>query len=420
MIDLLILSQITRYAGPGLFSLLFRIFGLGARSRRAAVTGLALYLLLALGVPLLLVPTLGYAVYRRYVVLIMAAANLTVFIVSSDGFLKTCFLDFCQMNVTYWLGLTVNVLRGALGWSYPTAALLLLACSAAIYVCALRYWAGPLRFMADTIQDGWLGLLAVPGCTVATGVLVAVWFGTGKNYDPAMMILTGSLLVFAFLMYLRGLYRSLAELARLSRERSRRELLENELSVYDDYLATARQARHDLRHHNAVLGEYLADGDLDGARRYLDAYNDSLSRTALTAYCENKTAAAVLRFFARRAAESGVRFAVKAEIPACLPLPDAELGTLLSNLLENAFNASRNVPEGGISLTAAVEDGALRLDLRNSVSGQVRFEGGMPLSERPDGGTGTKSAARIVSAAGGMLRFRQEEGEFVTQLVLPL
>ena len=420
MIDLLILSQITRYAGPGLFSLLFRIFGLGARSRCAAVTGLAIYLLLAFGVPLLLVPTLGYEVYRRYVVLIMVAANLTVFIVSSDGFLKTCFLHFCQMNIVYWLGLTVNVLRGALGWSYPTAALLLLAGSAVIYVCALRFWAGPLRFMAETIQDGWLGLLAVPGCTVVTGVLVAVWFGTGKDYNPVMMILTGSLLVFTFLMYLRGLYRSLVQLARLSREQARRELLENELSVYDDYLATARQARHDLRHHNAVLGEYLADGDLDGARHYLDTYNDSLSRTTLTGYCENKTAAAILRLYARRAAEAGVRFAVEAEIPACLPLPDAELGTLLSNLLENALNASQNVPAGFMALTAAVEDGALRLELRNSVSGQVRFEGGMPLSERPDGGTGTKSAARIVSAVGGMLRFRQDETEFAAQLVLPL
>ena len=60
------------------------------------------------------------------------------------------------------------------------------------------------------------------------------------------------------------------------------------------------------------------------------------------------------------------------------------------------------------------------LEVRNSVFGTGAFENEMPVSDRPGGGTGTKSIARIVHSHGGMLRFQQDGDAFFVQIILPL
>lgn len=77
--------------------------------------------------------------------------------------------------------------------------------------------------------------------------------------------------------------------------------------------------------------------------------------------------------------------------------------------------------EGFVALTVLVEDGSLRLELRNSVSVQTVFDrAGLPLTTKTSGGTGTRSVATIVQRYNGMLRFAQEGDLFVTQMILPL
>ena len=115
--------------------------------------------------------------------------------------------------------------------------------------------------------------------------------------------------------------------------------LRNELLLYNDFITDAKQNRHDLRHHNTILSEYLAYNDIDGAKNYLRQYNNSISVISIHNYCENLTANILLRFYSRLSEKNSVRFEVFAQIPQDLPLSDPELGTLLSNMLENAFEA---------------------------------------------------------------------------------
>jgi len=202
----------------------------------------------------------------------------------------------------------------------------------------------------------------------------------------------------------------------------RQELLQTELAAQESFIHLSRQSRHDLHHHNALLEDYLKRGDVEGAREYLRQHDASIADAALTQYCKNPIANAMLRIYSRRAEGDGVTFSADADIPEVLPLTASETCELFGNILENACEACEKAPGGAfLSLTARADNGILKLDLSNSVTVQTDFdEAGLPLTTKEDGGIGTKSAAGIVERHGGMLHFSQGNGVFTTQMVLPL
>lgn len=203
---------------------------------------------------------------------------------------------------------------------------------------------------------------------------------------------------------------------------SRQELLQTELSAQEAFVELARRNRHDLRHHNALLADYLERGDVEGAKEYLLQHEAYITETALKQYCKNPVANAVLRLYSRRAEGNGIPLIAETDVPEKLPLTAPETGELFSNLLENACEACEKMEgEGFVALTVLVEDGSLRLELRNSVSVQTVFDrAGLPLTTKTSGGTGTRNVATIVQRYNGMLRFAQEGDIFVTQMILPL
>lgn len=205
--------------------------------------------------------------------------------------------------------------------------------------------------------------------------------------------------------------------------RAQETLLQKELAAHNEFVEQAKQNRHDLRHHNALLLEYLSRDDSAGAKEYLRQYDDELKDAALTEYCKNTLVNAVLRRCAWRAERAGVVFTVRADIPEALPLTPPELGVLISNLLENACEACEkaDMPAPFILLMAETEGERLKIETRNTVGGKTLFyENGLPKSTKPGGGTGTRSMERIVKKYGGMQVFRQSQNTFITQIILPL
>ncbi len=203
---------------------------------------------------------------------------------------------------------------------------------------------------------------------------------------------------------------------------AREELLQTELSSYEDFISISRQHRHDLRHHNALLRELLTKGDTGAALVYLNGYDDSIVETVLQQYCSNSVANAVLRLYHRRTKADAIAYTVNATIPENLILTASDLGGLLSNLLENSWTACLGYQEYGrfIAVSAYTTESQLLLEVKNSVNGSVKFMNGLPVSTKEGGGIGTKSMMRIIQRYEGMCRFKQEGDTFIVQIVLPL
>ncbi|MEG0324145.1 MAG: GHKL domain-containing protein, partial [Raoultibacter sp.] len=201
-------------------------------------------------------------------------------------------------------------------------------------------------------------------------------------------------------------------------------LLDAELAAAQDHVRLARQSRHDMRHHDAIVLEYLEQGRIGEAQSYLEQHEQSIRKETLHTFCENQTANAIFHLYEQRCLADNISLVVNAAIPTKLPLPDPTLGALLSNLLENAWKACRNENEKGatahLAVTAEIDQhDRLTIEVRNSASHTVQFEDGMPLRANGSRGIGTQSACDIVGRYGGMARFSQENGAFIAQIVLP-
>ncbi len=203
---------------------------------------------------------------------------------------------------------------------------------------------------------------------------------------------------------------------------AQQELLHTELVAQESFVNLAKQNRHDMRHHNAVLVDYLDHGDVSGAREYLRQHDAQIVEATMVQYCENVVANAVIRRYARRSSDNGISFLAEVDIPKQIPITAPEIGELFGNFLENAYEACEKVSGVSyINLTVHTDKESLRLELRNSVAVHTIFnEVGLPITTKGGGGSGARSAATIVQRHGGMLRFTQEGNEFITKVILPL
>lgn len=245
---------------------------------------------------------------------------------------------------------------------------------------------------------------------------------TGQFVPLILLILFGVLVYITIFRSLKA-FSSEADLREENiKMKAQQEVLKTELDAYEEFIAISKQNRHDLRHHNALLLEYLVGGDIDGAKLYLQQYDKSIGEATLNQYCKNPVANTVFRVYERRTMQNDIKFAINADIPELLPLTSAEVGTLLSNILENALEAclKSNLPEHSIIFTAETDEELLKIQVKNSCSDGIAFEHGLPITTKQGGGTGVKSVARIVKKCGGMVDFMQLENDFFTQIILPL
>lgn len=409
-----------RFYIPGVWSVLFRAAAFGYSSKKKVVTGLIVYTAYVIIVPAILISTIGYGQYTHISSLIMTTGSMAVLIFTTDSVGKTIFLQLVQGAMSTVMSVVLSMTRTVLGLSYSTLLLLFAVCSPIIFFIGLKFWAKPLRYLADHLPDRVGSILITPVFSLLIVWFIPVYppqnFANHPIFCTVIMIGT-ELALFA---YVYTLYRNIRRIETLKKEETKNKLLQTEISSYQEYLDNARQTRHDLRHHDALLLSYLEDGNTNEAINYLRSHDESISESALTRYCSEPTVNAVLRIFERRAKNAGVAFSAAAAVPKELPFLPTELGGLLANALENALCAAQKEISGYISFAAAIEDDNFLGEIRNSASGETIFQNGLPISQKVDGGTGTKSMLAAAKKYGGIVSFAQEKNEFFTRIILPM
>ena len=183
-----------------------------------------------------------------------------------------------------------------------------------------------------------------------------------------------------------------------------------------DKITEARRAKHDVRHHIALMQEYLAKGDLAALEQYLNRYSESLPDDSLVRFCENPAANAVLLYFAQQAKNNDIDFIVKAEIPADTTVSDTDISVLFGNLLENAVDACKAEKSDNkkIIVRAGKVGNALCVTVDNTFSGKLKYarDGGLLSSKHKGAGLGTQSVKSIAEQYGGVCRFEATNGMF--------
>ncbi len=120
--------------------------------------------------------------------------------------------------------------------------------------------------------------------------------------------------------------------------------------------------------------------------------------------------------------QEGIPFSFELDLPRELPVPEIDLCSVLSNLLENALETSlRTAPaRRRIKAQAHLHSGhMILLTVENNFDGEIREKNGrFQASKRKGEGIGIQSVRRIADKNGGYSRFSYENGIFCADVML--
>ena len=187
-------------------------------------------------------------------------------------------------------------------------------------------------------------------------------------------------------------------------------------------IAETQRARHDLRHHTAVMAGFLDAGELDKLAAYLDSYRKSLPADGSIQYCKNSVINLLLLYFAQQAREREIAFDVHMDIPADLNIAENDLSVVLGNLLENALEACTQQTRGlrRITICGKANGSTLLLTIDNTYEQEIlRDANGAYLSTKHKGvGLGLESVRQIALRYDGVFQAEQKDGVFFASVLL--
>lgn len=214
--------------------------------------------------------------------------------------------------------------------------------------------------------------------------------------------------------------RSFAELERL--EESAR-FGERQRRLSQDTVDAINRKCHDLKYRLAAL---RAEGDAapgrDAALRDLE--NDVLIYDSLLE-TGNPTLDLVVAEKGLMCKQNGILLTVMADGSALGFMQAGDVYTLFGNAIDNAIEASAAVEEGrrNITLSLSRRAGVVVASVKNTCSGTVEFEDGLPArtskGDALNHGFGTRSIRYIAERYGGEARMSQDGDEFTVLALFP-
>ena len=237
----------------------------------------SLFILLCFGV---------FDVVSGGVLLVLASAvYLLISIAVWNGpVLKSVFL-FTSYCVYYLFGADLSLCLSMLPYIDPRYSEFVMIVTLAVMsmVCIIVLCSGVkehLFVFFDGIRKGWGILAAFSICVFAVVAFLVMLslFYVISDFAVSMIIF------FCLFILVTSVYGIVFQMIRLLKNHndesmllSSEKLLNNELEAERRIIDSAKRFRHDMRHHNNIIREYLYAGDLEGTKEYIRKYDSSLN-----------------------------------------------------------------------------------------------------------------------------------------------
>ena len=247
------------------------------------------------------------------------------------------------------------------------------------------------------------------GLSVLTYVIFSYFFVDDIMINAFVLVML-TLMFFAVFAITHRIVQLTASELDMERTKGRERLLESELEAERMFVERAKAIRHDQRHHDRTVLEYLEEGKIDEARRYLGAHDESVVSEGLASWCGNPLVDVQIRIAWRFCSARRIAFSADIRIPEDIGMDDIDFVSVMGNLLENAIQAACKTSNSSVSVSSRMTNGKLLLEIRNS------FRGDVPIKD----GTGLESVKHILSRNGGMLEQNEKDGFLVSRVIIPV
>ena len=255
------------------------------------------------------------------------------------------------------------------------------------------------RAVSALTLAGFLGVV-----TLSEQTVLAVSDDTLYMWTILAVVLMMSVLVFN----INRQYEVEKELAKLKSEQA--ELLERDYTAVNRAYQVNAKLFHDFHNHIGVLRQFLTHEKYKEAVRYLDELQTPVRDLTAAVWTGDETADYLINSKAAAAEADGIRFQAQVEFPRRTNIRSVDLCAILGNLLDNAIEAARQVPDPAgrtVTLTIRRIHQMLVIKVENSFAASPVQEGGELKTTKTEGGLhgwGLKSAQTAAEKYDGMVQ----------------
>ncbi|MDD4692739.1 sensor histidine kinase [Eubacterium aggregans] len=195
-------------------------------------------------------------------------------------------------------------------------------------------------------------------------------------------------------------------------------------------IADTRQSRHDLRHHLQALSTLASQEDGSTAEErllhiqdYLKAYTEIVDQREFIPLCHNLLVDSLLNYYRCKALDAQVSVEIHANLPEISMIPDPLLCIILGNLLENALDATMELPPGEGRIQAIIQTLGenLIITVDNTFNGDLNLKGNIFHSTKATGsGLGLLNVSHTAESYGGNALFEGNDQTFHASVILPV
>lgn len=295
---------------------------------------------------------------------------------------RICFMFLAAMAYTTFIQNLIDILLLMISIDRSLLNLLLLVVT---LPAAVLFSVKVLRKIIDIEgSSAWAVIWILPGIIGIEG-LAMYNFGWLLRLNPIVLLLLLFIFVGTLVLSLSIIPHFLnqtAEQSKLALEVERASAqLEIEREQYlriTENIEFARRARHDLRHHFAVIEAF--SGDADKINVYVKELESEIDNHSDTYYCGNHAVNAVIAHYLSGAKNTDIKTNIV--IPEDTgKIKTSDLCVLVGNIVENAVTAASAVSENAyISIVSEVKSGFLSFSAENSYAGQTEIKRGVGLS----------------------------------------
>ena len=175
-------------------------------------------------------------------------------------------------------------------------------------------------------------------------------------------------------------------------------------NLMQDAAAQMDNLRKNLREDYLKIYQLISEEKFDAAKKYITQQKEKLHAAKIISFCRAPLINASLSIYAEQAKQYDIKFSHEINLLELNPANEKDFAILLSNLLENAINASKNQPQGRRSISVIIHTTAEKsvLEISNHFDGILKI-GADGLPEKR--GVGMASLSAFIKKYGAHVEF---------------
>lgn len=243
---------------------------------------------------------------------------------------------------------------------------------------------------------------------------------TGYTFLGLLAVAVISINLFAYCIYLTLLKEQKSDHQRNLQIQAYEYQIKNHENIIQVYQETCR-LRHDMKHQFTLIQSLLKNGRIADAENYLSSLIDLTIEHSPILLCDNEIINYVLNYKLAQCNKLKIPYSFQITTPLA-NLSESDLVLILSNLLDNAIEAEKGLPDPDIKVIIQKQGGYVQFMIQNRIMHSVLENNPSLLTSKRESkyhGYGIVNARDLLSKHDGMMDFYESCGYFICRILFP-